>query len=323
VRAGLSSATPPPMGHVDLSTFPFTFAPQVVGTTSFSQEVIITSTGTGPAAITSMVVSDGFSVAHDCPAAIAPGASCVATLRFVPTTVGPHTGAVTITAEHRIFSIGLTGNAVIATTLLASSPTVTAGAPVTLTWTTSLPTSICSASGGVTGDGWQGPITAGGSRVVTRPDAGIESYSVTCSENNVTASANVSVTYTMPTVTLTPGLTNVNQGQPHTLMWSSTNADTCTASGNGTPSVWSGAKPTAGSASISETTVGLITYTLTCSSTPQSVQASVQVFVNAPPPAATPPANGGGGAMGLGSLLAFMGLCALRVTRARRPNERP
>ena len=63
----------------------------------------------------------------------------------------------------------------------------------------------------------------------------------------------------MPTVTMSVSPTSINAGQSATLMWSSTQASSCTASG-----AWSGSQPAMGSQAVTPTTSGSVTYTLTC-----------------------------------------------------------
>ncbi|PKN89607.1 MAG: hypothetical protein CVU45_06775, partial [Chloroflexi bacterium HGW-Chloroflexi-7] len=64
----------------------------------------------------------------------------------------------------------------------------------------------------------------------------------------------------------------------YTLSWTSTNADTCSASGN-----WSGSKSQTGSLNYSGITVGTFNYTLTCSNPIGSASDSVTVIVYNPP----------------------------------------
>ena len=64
----------------------------------------------------------------------------------------------------------------------------------------------------------------------------------------------------------------------YSLSWTSTNADTCSASGN-----WSGSKSQTGSSNYSGITVGTFTYTLTCSNPIGSASDSVTVIVYNPP----------------------------------------
>jgi len=317
VRTGLSSATPPPIGQLVLDKHELIFEGEVVGAVSASQQVEIRSTGTGPAAMT-FTASSEYSVTHDCPLLLEPGSTCIAAVTYAPVTWGDNEGSLVISTGESERVVLLSGSSRISMSLVAEPATVTAGAPTTLSWTMLPATVACIAFNGEAGDGWTGSISAAGSRSVTRSTPGTHEYSIRCTEGDRHSDADVDVTYTLPTVTLTPGSTSVTLGEPHTLTWTSTHAEACTASGNGAQAAWSGSKPLAGSVAVAETTVGLITYTLSCASSPQSAQASVQVLVNAPP---APPSRGGGGSLGPGSLFAFLGLLALRHQRSRRPNS--
>lgn len=80
----------------------------------------------------------------------------------------------------------------------------------------------------------------------------------------------------MPTVTLTANPASVLSGQGSTLTWSSTNATSCTASG-----AWSGSEAPSGTASTGALTAAA-TYTLSCTGSGGSAQASANVAVTAP-----------------------------------------
>src|SRR5581483_7346806 len=118
-----------------------------------------------------------------------------------------------------------------------------------------------------------------------------------------------------PTVDLSVTPQTITLGQSATLNWTSSNADSCSASG-----AWSGARATSGSQTETPEAAGQETFTLTCSRGESSVSASATLTVN--PAAAPPPADSGvsgsAGAFGPG-LLAPLGLLALlRRQRGRR-----
>ncbi len=69
-------------------------------------------------------------------------------------------------------------------------------------------------------------------------------------------------------MTLSATPSTIDQGQSSTLNWGSTDASSCSASGD-----WSGLKATTGSASI--VINGSVTFTLTCSGDAGSVSDSV------------------------------------------------
>lgn len=70
-------------------------------------------------------------------------------------------------------------NAAPTDSLSTSSSSVTTGQSFTLTWNSSGATS-CTASGGSTGDGWQGAVSVTGSATVTEATAGSYTYTLTC-----------------------------------------------------------------------------------------------------------------------------------------------
>jgi hypothetical protein len=76
-----------------------------------------------------------------------------------------------------------------------------------------------------------------------------------------------------PTVSIYASVATVNPGQATTLIWSSTNSTSCSASGG-----WNGTKATSGSESVTPVTV--TTYTLTCTGNGGSISRSVTVNVN-------------------------------------------
>ena len=72
-------------------------------------------------------------------------------------------------------------------------------------------------------------------------------------------------------VQIVASLISVVAGEPSLLMWTSTNADSCVASGG-----WSGSKATSGSQLVSPV-APVTTYTLTCSGPTGSKDASVSI----------------------------------------------
>jgi probable HAF family extracellular repeat protein len=283
---------------------------QIVGTTSASQSVTITNQATAAASITSVTVSGDFFIAtNNCAAQLAPSASCTLAVTFAPLAVDARTGTLTVTAGGD-YLVSLYGIGAIGASLMSSAPTVTVGVPVTLTWA-STTGAICTASGGASGDGWIGQLAASGTKSVTETATGNYTYMLNCTEGSQTAQGQAIVSDTVPTVSLSANPTNLTVGQPTTLTWTSSNAASCTASSDGAGDGWGGTKAVSGTASITESTVGLITYMLTCTSGPQSAQASAQVFNNAKP-------TGGGGTFDILTLVVLLGLLASAATQAPR-----
>ena len=84
------------------------------------------------------------------------------------------------------------------TTLSANHVTRAVGESVTLSWT-SQNANDCSASGGVSGDGWAGSVSLSGSMSVTRSTAGATIYSITCTGATPASTSETTVTYATST----------------------------------------------------------------------------------------------------------------------------
>ncbi len=84
----------------------------------------------------------------------------------------------------------------------------------------------------------------------------------------------------VPTVQIEFSAARVAQGQSESVLWSSTNATSCSASGG-----WSGSEPTAGEIAVATSEVGSFTYTLTCQGAGGSQVASATYLVTAALPA--------------------------------------
>lgn len=161
-------------------------------------------------------------------------------------------------------------------TLVGSPTTVKQGETSTLTWNATDATS-CTASGA-----WSGSRATNGNATVT-PAVGSNTYTLTCTGTGGSKAASTTVTATAataPTVSLDAAPTSIKLGQSTTLTWSSTDATSCSASGN-----WSGSRATSGSASVSPTTAGSKGYTLTCTGAGGSKSATTSVYVSDTPAA--------------------------------------
>ncbi len=108
----VSLNTPVPVAS--LSSTNVTFAGQQVGTSSASQSVKLTNTGTGPLSITSISPSGDYSETNNCGSSVGIGANCSIGITFKPTATGTRTGSVTITdnASGSPQSISLTGTGI-------------------------------------------------------------------------------------------------------------------------------------------------------------------------------------------------------------------
>jgi Subtilase family len=198
-----------------------------------------------------------------------------------------------------------------APTLTLGAASIAPGASTTITWSSVNATS-CTASGS-----WTGTLAASGSQTITPAGAGSETFTLTCTNaggTSAAASETLAVGVPPAAPTLTLGAASVVFGNSTTITWSSVNATGCTASGN-----WSGTLATSGSQTLTPTTIGADSYSLTCANAAgNSPAAAVNLTVNGIP-TAVPPTSGGGGGGALGglSLLGLAGLTGARSLRRR------
>ncbi len=149
----------------------------------------------------------------------------------------------------------------------AGAPTVTVTANPTsgavgmstmVTWTTTNSPTTCTAF-----DDWSGAkAVGGGSQVITNLSSGVKRFSIQCTNANGGSVGSATVTVgsspTTPTATISVSPSTITTGSNTTVIWSSTNSTSCTASGG-----WSGTKAVSGS----EIMYGLTTdttYTINC-----------------------------------------------------------
>ena len=158
-------------------------------------------------------------------------------------------------------------------TVSASPGSLTAGAVSVITWSSTNATS-CTASGA-----WSGTRATSGTENVG-PITAAATYTLTCTGAGGSGNGAVTVNFTPPpTVTLSANPMNVTQGQTTTLTWSSTNATGCTASG-----AWGGAQATSGTFATSSQLVGPLNFTLSCTGSGGTAQASINIMVGVPVP---------------------------------------
>ena len=152
------------------------------------------------------------------------------------------------------------------TNLTVSPATIDQGQSAILSWT-STDAINCSASGA-----WSGSKNTSGTEAVTPLTTSI--YTLSCSGEG--GSSNDSVTVAVieppvveaPTLNLTASPSRLARGGTVVLSWSTTDADSCTASGD-----WSGTKSANGSQSISISSA--VSFTLTCTGEGGSVSDNV------------------------------------------------
>ncbi len=82
---------------VVISPASLSFPPQIVNTSSTPQTITLSNVGNSSLTITSLLASGDYSQTNTCDSDVEPGASCVITVTFKPTTINTRTGAITIT----------------------------------------------------------------------------------------------------------------------------------------------------------------------------------------------------------------------------------
>ncbi len=172
----------------------------------------------------------------------------------------------------------------VSASLSASNQNINKGESVSLNWN-STNTDFCVAHSNI--QNWFGARSTSGNQLVTPTETA--TYYITCSNSggfSATAQTKVFVGEFQASnvfVNLTANPESIFRGESTTLIWSSTNAVSCEASG-----YWSGLKPTFGSERVSPSIT--VYYTLRCNnSAGQSASDTQNIFVNpaAPLPMAT------------------------------------
>jgi len=143
---------------VVLSATSLKFASQLVGTTSASQNVTLSNTGSGTLNITSLTSSGDFKQTNSCGSSVAPGANCTITVTFTPTNINLRSGTVTIadnaTGSPQTVALSGKGTYVVISPVSLNFGNVTVGmssAPQTVTLTNTSKIAITVQSVTITG----------------------------------------------------------------------------------------------------------------------------------------------------------------------------
>jgi hypothetical protein len=121
---------------VTLSSTSLTFPSQAIATTSVQQTVTLTNTGAGALTVTGVTVTGNFAQVNNCPASVAPSASCTINVTFTPMASGNQFGTVSIAdnaagAPHTISLSGTGAGAQFQIASLTPMQAVPAGNPAT------------------------------------------------------------------------------------------------------------------------------------------------------------------------------------------------
>ncbi|HTV50653.1 MAG TPA: hypothetical protein VME21_05665, partial [Steroidobacteraceae bacterium] len=156
------------------------------------------------------------------------------------------------------------------------------GQTANLTWSAPGAQS-CTASGGLSGDGWAGPRGASGTYGLTEQSGGQVTYSILCTAGDQVGSVSVTVAWV-----LVPALVNMNgptstvaAGSVITLQWAA-NTEPCTATGGISGDGWAGSKASSGSQSVQVSVLGNVTYALACGAGTRTASTQYSVTVVAP-----------------------------------------
>jgi lysyl endopeptidase len=208
------------------------------------------------------------------------------------------------------------------TTLVASASATEVDAPVTLTWSSA--GGICYATGGDGNAPWIGtlPGSGSGSLIVTSTYVGALTYGINCNSElaqavvNYVAAPATSTNGVSPGVMLSASASTLTADQSFTLTWSSKNADSCVASGGDAGDGWNGTLAPSGSMSVTESSPGSVTYSISCAGAPPAATASATVVIkSAQSVTVTGSSHGGGGAIDLVLLLGLGIPLVVRLTR--------
>ena len=303
----------------DITPASLAFESEQIGTVSASQSVTVTNAGSSSVSIDGIDIIGDFTQTTGCSTSLAPGANCNIMVAFAPTAGGDSEGTLTIRSDGYPLVVQLTGVAPITAIISANPTSIVAGTPTTLHWNAS-PGATCTATGGASGDGWEGSLPSSGSQSVTETSAGTFQFGLSCESGSQTVQADTLVTVTWPVVTaaLSASPTSIFEGESVTLTWSSTNASTCTASGGSVHDDWPGTKATSGSQSVVEpsalgfSSISLV-FEITCTSNVSGLtaQASSTVEVKRTPPVPRGGGGGGGGGAFDAALFAVLGCLLL------------
>jgi hypothetical protein len=193
--------------------------------------------------------------------------------------------SVTVTWQFVPASVSVTG----------SGPTAVAGRTVLLQWVAN--TQPCTASGGISADGWAGEKPNSGSQGVLAPVLGKVTYTLTCGTGGRMATGQFTLTVVAPSVSpMSDDASQMRAGQLVNLHF--TGGGSCVASGGSAGDGWAGPLGTSSQDSgvlsytlpVSEATAGTYTYTVTCSGAGATAKLSASssitlTFTSAPPSA--------------------------------------
>jgi hypothetical protein len=186
---------------LDVAPGPLTFAGQQVGTTSATQLVTLTNSGTTPLPLDSISLSGAsgapeFQQTNACPDSLTPQAACTVSVTFSPLVAGDDVSQLEVVTNGATIEIPISGTSPIAVTLSAEPIHPQPGQAFVISWNATTGSS-CHSSGGAPGDGWMAN-TPSGSASVTEATAAGYTYQLTCSAGSQSQVEKLSVTVGSP-----------------------------------------------------------------------------------------------------------------------------
>lgn len=174
------------------------------------------------------------------------------------------------------------GIALLPVTFTSSLTNAQTGQLVSLTWSAPGAQS-CTATGGLSGDGWAGPQAASGTIAVTEQTGSDVTYTIRCAAANQVGVASLTIDwqYVPASVQITGSGPTAAAGREVSLQWSA-NAQPCTAKGGISGDGWAGTKTSNGSQSVLASVLGSVTYTLTCGTGSRTATNQYTITVVAP-----------------------------------------
>ncbi|HKW33377.1 MAG TPA: choice-of-anchor D domain-containing protein, partial [Candidatus Acidoferrum sp.] len=192
---------------VSLSSASLTFTSQPVGTTSASQNIMLSNTGNATLTFSGSGIaitgtnSGDFSETNTCGSSVAAGANCTISITFKPTATGARNASLSVTdnASGSPQSISLTGTGVAPAVMLAPTSLTFAGQLIT---TTSAAQNVTLTNSGTA------PLTIS-SIAISGTNSGDFSQTNTCPASSATLAVNANCTIS---VTFTPSVTGSRTG---------------------------------------------------------------------------------------------------------------
>jgi lysyl endopeptidase len=168
--------------------------------------------------------------------------------------------------------------------LFTSQAAAQTGTSILLQFNTTIG-AVCTATGGVSGDGWSGTLNAypGDSITIVENNPGVVTYGMKCVSGNRSSSAQVSVTWSLapPTLTFYAGSASQFVGVSDLFIWHS-NQSSCAATGGMPGDGWAGSLSGSGQVQVTETQPGTYSYTLNCGTGNQAISQTLTLIWGLP-----------------------------------------